>query len=70
MNVKKTLAMLAINVLFGSASALAQKGKPHDPNPTKDPHVQRIYDKHQKETKEKREKQKVKGQVDANGIRG
>jgi len=57
---KRTLALLLLGLSLGAAGAVAQQGKRHDPNPKKDPDVQRGYDKHQKETKEKRENEKNK----------
>ena len=55
----KKLLCAIISILFLTCNvAYSQKGKEHDPNPTKDTDVQRGYDKHQQETKERRESEK------------
>ncbi len=51
---KKILAGAAIVFLFIAQAAGAER---HDPNPTKDPDVQRGYDEHQKWYKEKQERE-------------
>jgi hypothetical protein len=59
----KRRIMLVLLVLFlvaGQGLADDTKGNKHDPNPTKDPNVQKGYDNHQKETKENRDKAKNK----------
>ena len=52
---KKLAFITALALAFAFQVYAADKGKPRDPNPTKDPDVQRGFDQHQKETKEKRE---------------
>lgn len=52
---KQPTFLLVVMLAFSVNCYAAEKPKQHDPNPTKDPDVQRGFDQHQKEIKEKRE---------------
>jgi hypothetical protein len=66
----KTLLSLALALIFGFGNALGQKAPKHDPNPKKDPDIQRGYDQNQKENKEKRQKAKADKAVQEGKKRG